>query len=102
MNITLSRPITYKDTQLDSLTLDLDSLTGNDLVAAEDALKRTAPDAPLYGTRHIACIAAKCAHIPAEVIMKLSAKDFMTVTTQVLSFFGSMDLVPQAPEVTDD
>lgn len=102
MNITLTRGVSYKDTELESLTLDLDSLTGNDLVDAESNLRRTHPDAPLWGTQHTAYIAAKAAHIPGEVIMKLPIRDFMKVNAAVMNFFGEIGSEISAPEITDD
>lgn len=102
MRITLSHAIPYKDTELESLELDMDSLTGNDLVDAEANLRRAYPDAPLWGTRHTAYIAAKSAHIPAEAIMRLPARDFMAVVVQVMSFFGNTGSEVSAPEITDD
>lgn len=101
MKITLSHPVTYKDSQLHELDIDLDSLTGNDLVQAEENLRRSHPDAPLWGTLHMAYIAAKCAHIPAEAVMKLPAKDFLSVQMAVMSFFGTPDSEASAPGITD-
>lgn len=102
MNIKLTRPVTYKDTELDTLALDLDGLTGNDLVQAEENLRRSHPDAPLWGTQHMAAIAAKASHLPAEFVMKLPAKDFLSVTVQVMSFFGGISSETSAQEITGD
>ena len=99
--IKLSRPVNYRDSQIDSIDMDMDSLTGNDLILAEENLKRSHPDAPLWGTYHTAYIAAKASHIPAEVILSLSAKDFMNVITNVLTFFGSISSQESQQENTE-
>ncbi len=101
MIITLSRPANYRDSQIDSIDMDLDSLTGNDLILAEENMKRSHPDAALWGTYHTAYIAAKAAHIPAEVILSLSAKDFMAVISNVLTFFGSTGSQESQQEITE-
>ena len=87
MQITLSHPVNYKDTQLDSLELDLDSLTGNDLIAVEDTL-RASGQVNLFSQSYFAAIAARSAHIPVEVLKGLPVKDFMKVTSEVINFLG--------------
>lgn len=101
MMIKFSRPVSYRDTQIDSIELDLDSLTGNDLILAEENMKHSHPDAPLWGTYHTAYIAAKASHIPAEVILTLSAKDYMKVANHVLNFFFSTSSQESQPEITE-
>ena len=88
MQITLSHPVSYKDTQLDSIELDLDSLTGNDLIAVEEAL-RASGQVHMFSQAYFAAIAARSAHLPLEVLKSLTIKDFMKVTTEVINFFGS-------------
>ena len=102
MKITLTRPGPYKDTELHELTADFDTLTGNDLISAEENMRRNKPDAQLWGTLHIAHIAAKASHIPAEVILKLCAKDFIALSAGVMNFFGAISSEVSAPELTDD
>lgn len=87
MRITLSQPVNYKDTQLDSLDLELDALTGNDLIAVEDSL-RAAGQVNLFSQSYFAAIAARSAHIPVEVLKGLPVKDFMKVTSEVINFLG--------------
>ena len=85
MKITLSHPVPYKDTELDSLELDLDSLTGNDLIAIEDSL-RASGNVNLFSQAYFVAIAARSAHIPAEVLKSLPVKDFMKITSEVINF----------------
>lgn len=90
MQITLTKEIPYRDYTLSTLNFDLDSLTGNDLIQAEESLRKSSPNAPLWGTQHIIYIAAKSAHIPPDVLKGLCAKDFMNVYMSVSNFFGNM------------
>ena len=87
MQITLSHPVNYKDTELHTLDLDLDSLTGNDLIAVEDTL-RASGQVNLFSQSYFAAIAARSAHIPVEVLKGLPVKDFMKVTSEVINFLG--------------
>ena len=87
MKITLSHPVPYKDTQLDTLDLDLDALTGNDLIAIEDSL-RASGQVNLFSQSYFAAIAARSAHIPVEVLKSLPVRDFMKVTSEVINFLG--------------
>ncbi len=90
MQITLSHPLSYKDKTLDSLDLDLDALTGNDIIAIEDTL-RSSGNTSLFSQAYFAAIAARSAHIPVEVLKGLPVKDFMKVTSEVINFLGSGD-----------
>jgi len=100
MQITLSHPVTYKDTQLDTLTLDLDSLTGNDLIAIEDSL-RASGSVNLFSQGYFAAIAARSAHIPVEVLKGLPVKDFMKVTSEVINFLGGAGSLESGAETSN-
>ncbi len=90
MKITLSKPLSYKDTELDSLELELDSLTGRDLIAIEDSL-RASGSVNLFSQSYFAAVAARAAHIPVDVLKTLGAKDFMKVTAEVINFLTATD-----------
>lgn len=96
MRITLSHPVNYKDTQLDSLELDLDALTGNDLIAVEDSLM-AGGKMNLFSQTYFAAIAARSAHIPVEVLKGLPVKDFTKVTREVINFLGDTGS-PESPQ----
>ena len=101
MRITLSRPVAYKDTQLDALELELDTLTGNDLIAIEDSL-RAGGNVNLFSQAYFAAIAARSAHIPVEVLKGLPVKDFMKVTSEVVSFLGDTASAESAAETSEE
>ena len=90
MQITLSHPLSYKDTTIHILDLDLDSLTGNDIFAVEDSL-RALGNVNLFSQAYFAAIAARSAHIPVEILKGLPVRDFMKVTSEVINFLGGTD-----------
>lgn len=101
MQITLSHPVPYKDTQLDTLELDLESLTGYDLIAIEDSL-RASGSVNLFSQSYFAAIAARSAHIPVEVLKGLPVKEFMKITNEVINFLGSADSTESAVETSEE
>ena len=101
MKITLTKPLSYKDTELDTLDLDLGSLTGRDLLDTEEALKRSGVSVAAweFSRTFLLSVAARSLHIPAEVLKGLSASDFTKLINEVLSFLAgqdSGDLMPQS------
>lgn len=101
MQITLSHPLKYKDTELDSLELELDSLTGNDLISIEDSL-RASGITNLFTQAGFAAIAARSAHVPVELLKGLPAKDFMSITSQVILFLNDTDSTESAAENSEE
>lgn len=102
MRIELSKPVNYKDTEIYALDLDLENLTGNDLITAEENFKKTYPNGQIWGTAYAAHIAGKSAHVPAQVIMSLAINDFFKIVNAVWDFFGSANSQASKPEITDD
>ena len=88
MIITLTKPVPYKDTQLTELDIDLEALTGQDLIDAENSLRALGQASGVYSQSYFAAIAARALHIPVEVIMTLCAKDFMKVINSVMLFLA--------------
>lgn len=90
MKITLSTPMKYKDSELSELDLDLESLTGQDLIDIESSITSRGQTVQMSSQGYFAAIAAKSAHIPVEVIKSLPLKDFMKITNQVIFFLNDM------------
>ena len=90
MIITLSTPLKYKDSQLSQLDLDLHTLTGRDLINAEETLKRSGVQVAAweFSRQFLLEVAAKALHMPSEVLKDLSAGDFTRVINEVLSFLA--------------
>ncbi|MBQ4470498.1 MAG: phage tail assembly protein [Synergistaceae bacterium] len=88
MKITLSSPLKYKNTELSELDLDLEHLTGQDLIDLESSFTARGQSVQMFSQGYFAAIAAKSAHLPAEVIKSLPVKDFMKLTNQVMLFLA--------------
>lgn len=94
MKIHLKKAIIHKGNELQTLDLDLDSLTGNDLIAAEDEIFNSKGNS-LHGTdlssvRPIT-IAAKALHMPVEILKQMCARDFARVVNEVRNFLFVSD-----------
>jgi len=87
--IKFASPITFEGIQYESIDLDLDGLTGNDLLAAEKESRAMGDKTavPELSKQYLAAVAAKAAKVPVEMIMGLPAKYFTQITLQVQSFF---------------
>ena len=88
MIITLTKTLKYRDAELDSLDLDLDALTGQDLIDIEEAQRITGQTVNLFSQGYFIAVAAKALHVPAEVLKTLPLKDFMKLTNAVLLFLN--------------
>lgn len=87
--IKLSKPITFEDKTYEVLQLDLEGLTGGDLVDAEReyvAGGGIMSSVAELTKGYLATVAAKAAGVPVEVIHALPAKDFAAVTLRVQNF----------------
>jgi len=87
--VKLSRPITFEDKYYEQLKLDLEGLTGGDLVDAEREYVSSGgvmSSVAELTKGYLATVAAKAAGVPVEVIHALSAKDFAAVTLLVQNF----------------
>ena len=101
MKMMLTRPISYKGSEISEIEYDYDSLTGNDLIQAEGNYRKASPDGQLFGSAHMLYVASRACHIPAETLRSMTAKDFMRTVNSAYSFFGSMDSEASQPENTD-
>jgi len=86
--VALSREIEYDGKKYTCLQLDLDGLTGEDLINAEMeamALGAAYSVAEMNKT-YLACLGAKAAKVPVELVKSLPAKSFSTLTIIVQNF----------------
>lgn len=90
MKIELTKPLLWKENEITTLDLNLEDLTGNDLIDTEDDLKRkgVSVNAWEYSRTYLVALAARALHIPADILKTLSAKDFTTIINEVLSFLA--------------
>ena len=86
--IKLSRKVKFEDIERDELVLDLEGLTGADLMAAEAEFiaKGGTPGVQELSKRFQSHIAARAAKVPVEFIEKLPINDASKVTLAVQLF----------------
>lgn len=86
--IKLSKKVLINDIETDEIEIDLDKLTANDLIVAEQevrALGETAPSV-LVTMRYQAVVAAKAAGMSSEEFLQLGARDFKNAIKPVMVF----------------
>ncbi|MCF0247947.1 MAG: phage tail assembly protein [Synergistes sp.] len=87
MQIELSKEIEFEGKKYSALDLNLDSLTGKDVVNAESEaaaiMGRPAVDLDKI---YQACVAARAAGVSVELLQALPARDFCKVTMAVQGF----------------
>ncbi len=91
MEITLQKPFVKDGKTIEKLTLNLESLTGHDLVKAEKVARTFGEEAanPLFTQTGLAVVAAQVSGFAVDDILELSAPDFLLVTNTVGNFlFG--------------
>ena len=87
MKIKLAKEIEFEGGKYAELTVDLDGLTGRDLVDAEaEASAIAARPVTDIDKTYQTCVAAKAATVPAELLFKLPARDFAKITSAVQNF----------------
>lgn len=91
MEITLKKPFTKNGKTIEKLTLNLETITGHDLIKAEKVTRTFGEEAvnPLFTQTGLAVVAAQVSGLAVDDILDLSAPDFLLVTNMVGNFlFG--------------
>ena len=101
MKITLTKPLKYKDVELETLDLDLEGLTGQDLIDIEEEQRVSGQTVNLYSQSYFLAIASKALHIPSPVLKELPLKDFMKLTNSVLLFLNDTVSLASNQESSD-
>lgn len=88
MKIELTKAIAYKDTELKDIELELESITGYQLIEAEEELRKQGIMINTWDMSrpYLIQIACKASHIPVEVLKTMSASDFNRVCNVVAGF----------------
>ena len=88
MKITLKKPCSFEGKEYTELDLDIDSLTGQDLIDATSEARARGDKSMVIELSKLyqAVVAAKAAGVLPELIIKLPAKDFVRVTAVTQSF----------------
>ena len=93
MKIELSRPIKYRENELSELEIDLERLTGYELLDAEEELRRQGITVSVwdYSRPFMIQLASRAMHIPVEILKGMNAMDFMKVCNVVSGFLLGVD-----------
>ena len=88
MDIKFAKPFMFEDQEYEGLTVDLDSLTGQDLLDASREARELGDTTPVMelSKTYYTAVVAKAAKVPIELIVALPAKEFSKVTVEVQSF----------------
>lgn len=87
--IVFSNPVEFEGKKYTDLTIDLDSLTGNDLLAVEREVRAMGDKNPVpeLSKQYLAAVGARAAKVPVEMVLSLPAKYFSKITLLVQGFF---------------
>lgn len=106
MKIHLKKAIIFKGNEINTLDLDLDALTGDDLIAVETQVLQekgtnalqTLSMSRVYAIR----VAAKALHMPVEILRQMGARDFSKVVNEVQTFLAASDSEESKTEETEN
>lgn len=85
---TFAKPFSFEGQEYESIKLDLESLTGEDMIAAEREFTAGGNFTAMteMNKQYLSIIAAKAAKLPNEFMRRLPAKEFSKVTVLVQNF----------------
>ena len=89
MYIKFRNKFIFEGAEFESIDLNLDSLTGNDLEKAQELVaqdKKTGSSVPEFNKAYCAQVAALAAKQPVEFIRALPAKEYVRITLEVQNF----------------
>lgn len=97
MKILLHKPLKHKGEDLTELDLNLEELTGYDLIEVEQQVNNSndgrAILMPEYSKNYLITVAARALHMPVEALKQLSARDFTNITRTTQNFLLASDSV---------
>lgn len=104
IEIKLRKPYTYKGEQRSTINLDLENLTGADIVKAETELVAQGKIVVTgeYSKVYLSRIAARAAKVPAEVLETFDCRDFMRITNEVQAFLVASDSSDESDEPQEE
>ncbi|WP_025847601.1 hypothetical protein [Paenibacillus ehimensis] len=105
MEIRLRRPLQKGDQLFEKIVLNLESLSGTDIIEAEKEARMrgdTSPN-PLFSSEGLCIVAAKASEHIADDIANLAAPDFVLITNTVSNFlYGWVLPTTMQPETTEE
>ena len=104
MKIQLKKPITHKGYEIKALDLELDTLTGNDLIDVEEQILKTGN--PIQSTDfsrvYLITVAARALRMPVEILKQMCARDFARVVNEVRNFLTLSDSEEETESQPDE
>ncbi len=93
MKIQLKKAITHKGNEISTLDINLENLTGNDLIEVEEQILQSGKllQSTEFSRVYLIAVAARALHMPVEILKQMSARDFARVTTEVRNFLMGSD-----------
>jgi len=87
-DIELKKPVENEGQTVETIHLDLEGLTGEDLIQAESeyAVMGGVASVPELSKAYLMHVAARACGLPVETIRSLSARDVTQVTMEVQNF----------------
>lgn len=86
MKIKLKKPINFEGELIKELNLDLDCLTGQDMIDAQKEIQSMNVPVQEFNKEYLAVVAAKACGRPTDLIPLLGIKDFSAITVEVQNF----------------
>ncbi|AJQ29021.1 phage tail assembly protein [Pelosinus fermentans] len=86
--ITFNKPFIFEEKEYTELNLDLEALTGKDLLEASREVRTIGETSPVVelSKSYYAVVGAKAAKVPIDLVLALPAKEFSQLTVEVQSF----------------
>ena len=94
MIIKLSKAIEFNGKGIKELDLNLDALTGQDLINAEESLRNkgiVTTGAADFSRNYVLSVCSQALKIAPEALMQLSARDFTKMMNEALIFLAGSD-----------
>jgi len=101
MKVKLNKIAGFDGVEYSELDLELDELTGKDLISATKEAKALGDQASVveFSKIYQAVVAAKAAKVPVDLVLQLKARDFTEITLRVQNFLigGGSAVTPTTP-----
>ena len=96
MKFKLKKPLSVRGESIKELDLNLDDLTGLDLIEVEKYINETNDGRailfPEYSKNYLIAVAARALKLPYDALKVLSARDFTRIAQAVQNFLTRSDL----------
>lgn len=102
--VKLRKPFTYKGVEYREINLNLEGLTGADIVRVETELTAQGKIVVSgdFSKVYLSRVAAKAAKLPVEELEKLDARDFTKLTNEVQAFLLEPDSSAESDEQPEE